>query len=71
MKEKRVKDIKPVHLERYTENVLLQAAKKSEGRFNLVMYETNPIKRLTRLFNKVAWLKLSEIDPANIDFHSM
>jgi len=29
------------------------------------------LKRLTRLFTKVSWLKLAEIDPANIDFHSI
>lgn len=71
LKEKRVKDIKPQHLERYKINDLLQLAQKSETKHNLKFYENHPLKRLTRLFSKVSWLKLAEIDPANIDFHSI
>lgn len=71
LREKRVKDIKPQHLERYRDQELVQLAKKSEGRFNLKFYENNSLKRLTRMFTKVSYMKLAEIDPANIDFHSM
>lgn len=71
MKEKRVKDIKPQHLERYKPNELMKLAQNSEAKFNLKFYENHPLKRLTRLFTKVSWLKLTEIDPANIDFHTI
>ena len=71
LKDNNVKKYKPLHLERYKETDIKAFAKKSELKFNLKFYETHPLKRLTRLFTKVSWLKLAEIDPANIDFHSI
>jgi len=71
LKEKRVKDIKSQSLKKYTNNELVILAHQSEQAFNLKFYENHPLKRLTRLFSKVSWLKLPEIDPANIDFHTI
>lgn len=44
---------------------------KNNVKFNLQFYETHPLKRLTRLFTRISWIKLNEIDPSNIDYHSI
>ena len=71
LKEMKLKDIKPQHLERYKPADLKMISQKSSKVFNLNYYETHPLKRLTRLFTRTSWLRLAEIDPANIDFHSI
>eukprot|EP00347_Sterkiella_histriomuscorum_P005820 403355146 len=71
IKETRIKDIKPQHLTRFESKDISNLATRSLPKFNLQFYETHPLKRLSRLFCRTSWMKISEIDPANIDYHSI
>ena len=67
----KTKEIKPLHLERHTEQDLLSFGQKGKLEFEMQTNNNFALRRFTNLFMRDTKLKLTELEEQNIDHHGI